>query len=842
MKTLPIENLLPEIRTALAEQRACVIQAPPGAGKTTRVPLALLDAPWLKGRKLIMLEPRRLAARAAAHYMASLLGERLGETVGYRVRMDTRVGPSTRIEVVTEGVLTRLLQSDAALSGYGLVIFDEFHERSLHADLALALCLEARQALRSDLRIAVMSATLDAAPVAKLLGDAPLLTSEGRSFPVTTSYISVAARERIEPRVANVLRRVLAEETGSVLAFLPGGGEIRRVAGMLVDTLPADSDLLSLYGDLPQAAQEAAILPAAAGRRKLVLATSIAETSLTIEGVRVVVDAGLIRVPRFDPVSGMTRLATVRVSCASADQRRGRAGRLEPGVCYRLWNEGERLEAHSTPEILQVDLTELALELAQWGTTDIARLAWLNPPPTAALAQARDLLRELEALDEQERITAHGRRLLAVPLHPRLSHMVVKAAETGAGRLAALIAALVSERDILPATGQRADIMLRLRLLEENHGRSVDVDRQRLKHVRATAQEIARQAGIPADARLLFENAGRLLALAYPDRLAKRRAGNLPRYLLSNGRGAYLHEQDPLGAAPWLAVAELDGNPREARIFLAASVSEAEVREAFATRIKVSEVVEWDDAEAAVRTVRESRLGAIVLETRPMPAVDSEQVVLLMLAAIRRYGLEVLPWTRLLRQWQQRVLFLRRVQGERWPDVADDALMANLEQWLAPYLSGRTRLSQLTELPLKAALNAFLDHQQQTALDESAPTHFTVPTGSRIPIDYGMGETPVLAVRLQELFGLGRTPSVVSGKVPLLLHLLSPAQRPVQVTQDLVRFWKSSYQDVKKDMRGRYPKHYWPDDPLAAEPTRRIKKVRGEELGVRRKKQGIRRK
>lgn len=823
MTSLPIDALLPAIREALAGRGVAVIQAPPGAGKTTRVPLALLDAPWLKARKLILLEPRRLAARAAAHYMAKLLGETVGATVGYRIRLDTRVGPRTRIEVVTEGILTRLLQSDAALSGYGLVIFDEFHERSLHADLSLALCLEARQILRPDLRLAVMSATLDAAPVAKLLGDAPLLTSEGRSFPVTTTYRPLLARERLEAQVANNVRQVLAEDSGSVLVFLPGTGEIRRVANFLAEQIPTGVTVMPLYGDLSQAQQEAAILPAAAGHRKVVLATAIAETSLTIEGVRVVVDAGLMRVPRFDPVSGMTRLATLRVSQASADQRRGRAGRLEPGVCYRLWSEGERLQAQSSPEILQADLAPLVLELAQWGSGDSAKLSWLDPPPAAALSQARELLQGLEALDAEGRITAHGRRLLELPLHPRLAHMVVKSVPRGDGWLACLMAALVSERDILPAGEQSADISLRLQMLDSGSGSRQPEDPQRLRQLRAVAQDIARQAGIP-NHDLRRQHAGVVVALAYPDRIARRRPGSAGRYLLSGGRGAFLPDADPLAACEWLAVAELDGAAQEARVYLAAALSESEVREVCAAQITRHSLLDWDEASSSVRALSEQRLGAIRLEARTLDAPDPGQVTALMLAAIRRRGLACLPWNPALRNWQARVLFLRRLHEDNWPDVSDRQLLATLEHWLAPFMAGRSRISHLADLPLRDALIALLDYPRQQQLENLAPMHFTVPTGSRVAIDYTAGEIPVLAVRLQELFGLSETPAIAGGGFPLLLHLLSPAQRPVQVTRDLAGFWCSSYQDVRKDMKGRYPKHYWPDDPLSAIPTRRTKR------------------
>ncbi|HKT31600.1 MAG TPA: ATP-dependent helicase HrpB [Gammaproteobacteria bacterium] len=824
MSALPIDFLLPEIRTRLAEQMSLVIEAPPGAGKTTRVPPALLNADWLQGRKLVMLEPRRLAARAAAHYMAAQLGEAVGETIGYRVRMDTRVGSRTRIEVVTEGVLTRLLQSDAALSDYGLVIFDEFHERSLHADLSLALCLEVRQVLRPDLRLLVMSATLDGAAVARLLNDAPRLISEGRSYPVDTRYRPLAARAPMEAQVANAVRRVLAEETGSLLVFLPGGGEIRRVAMMLQANLPEDVGVTPLYGDLPQAAQDKAILPAAHGRRKVVLASSIAETSLTIEGVRVVVDAGLARVPRFDPVSGLTRLVTVRVSRASADQRRGRAGRQESGVCYRLWSEGERLAAQGAPEILQTDLAPLALELAQWGAADAGKLAWLDPPPAAALSQARDLLHELEALGADGQITAHGRQLLELPLHPRLAHMVMRSAVWDAGWLACLLAALLSERDIFSGSGRHADVAARLRLLTEEGEAGVHADRSRLKRVRAIARDIARQARIAPDVSVAPEQAGQLLALAYPDRIARRRPGKRPRHLLANGRGAYLSEDDALSRAEWLAVAALDGDAREARIFLAARLDERQVRELFATQFVTRDRIDWDEDQNAVRAVREQSLGAIIVEQRPLPEPDAQRVAALMLAAIRREGLDCLPWTTELRNWQARVQLLRRVHADSWPDVSDPTLLRSLEQWLAPYLAGRTRCTHLADMPLRQALDALLDFRQRRGLEELAPTHFTVPTGSRIALDYTSGETPVLAVRVQELFGLAHTPAIAGGRVPLVLHLLSPAGRPLQITRDLAGFWKSSYQDVKKDMQGRYPKHAWPDDPLTAEPTRRAKR------------------
>lgn len=827
MDVLPVDALLPALHAALAEQRSAVLQAAPGAGKTTRVPPALLDVGWLQGRKILILEPRRLAARAAARYMAAQFGEPVGETVGYRVRLDTRIGPHTRVEVVTEGVLTRLLQADPALDDYGLVIFDEFHERSLQADLALALCLDARAALRPDLRLLVMSATLDGAAVSRLLGDAALLTSEGRSFPVDTHYRPLPARERPEPYVATVLRHVLVEESGSVLAFLPGGREIRRVAALLESHLPEDVHLQMLYGDLPQPDQDAAIQPAPAGQRKLVLATSIAETSLTIKGVRVVVDAGLSRVPRFDPVSGLTRLVTLRVSRASADQRRGRAGRTEPGICYRLWSEAERLEAQSTPEILQADLAPLVLELALWGETDASRLAWLDPPPAAALAQAVELLRQLDAVDAEGRITAHGRRLLELPVHPRLAHMVAESTARNEGWLGCLLAALLSERDLLSGdAGRQADVGLRLQRLAGSNRPDSGSERKRLQYIKNVAGSIARAAKVPESRAINAEQAGRLLAPAYPDRIAKRRTGSDARYLLSNGRGAYLDPGDALAASEWLAVAELDGNPREARIFLAAPLAERDLREVFSGQIATREQVEWDEGENAVRALRVQMLGAIVLDQRPLESPD-QRVAALMLDAIRRRDMDCLSWTPALRNWQARVLLLRRAAGTSWPDVSDEHLLDTLEEWLAPYLAGRSRLAHLAGLPLADAVFALLDYRQRRELEELAPTHYVVPSGSRVALDYTAGEAPVLAVRLQELFGLAQTPAILGGRMPLLLHLLSPAGRPLQITRDLPGFWQGSYQDVKKDMRGRYPKHPWPDDPAHAEPTRRAKRRSG---------------
>jgi len=824
MTPLPIDVLLADIRQHLARPGALVIRAPPGAGKTTRVPLALLDEPWLQGRKLLMLEPRRLATRMAARHMAAELGETVGGRVGYRVRMETRVSGATRIEIVTEGVLTRLLQDDPALGRYAAVIFDEFHERSLQADLALALCLESRAALRPDLRLIVMSATLDALPVAELLGGAPVLESEGRMFPVETRYLPPAPQATLVTHAQYAIEKVLQEETGNLLVFLPGTGEIRRLEERLRGRLPPGVRLAPLYGDLDNAAQDQALAPPPRGERKVVLATAIAETSLTIEGIRVVVDAGRMRVPRFDPVSGMTHLETVRVSRSSAEQRRGRAGRLEPGVCYRLWkaSDDERLAPAHTPEILAADLAELVLELARWGEREPGALAWLDPPPVAAWNQARELLQGLGAIDAAGAITAHGRELAGLPLHPRLAHMVIRGRALGWGALACDLAALLSEKDPLRVGAPAgADLHLRLTMLAAHDVES----KRRTGRLRAVAADLRRTAAIETrDAESGDE--GVLTALAYPDRMAQRRPGEAPRYLLANGRGATLQEGDPLGGSPWLAVAQLDGAAREAKIFLAARLDQRDIETRFPELMRERERLEWDPKAQAVLARRRVELGALVLGDRAAEGADPEAVTKVLLQGIRQTGLDCLPWTESLRQWQARVLFLRRVLGEAWPDVSDAALLATLENWLGPYLAGMSRLSHLEHLQLERALAALLDHRQRRALDEQAPSHVAVPSGSQLSLDYASGETPVLKVRLQEVFGLADTPRLAGGQVPVMLHLLSPAQRPVQTTQDLKGFWQRTWPEVKKEMKGRYPKHHWPEDPLQAPATRGGRKPR----------------
>ncbi len=833
MSSLPIDPILPDIRAALAASSGLVLQAPPGAGKTTRVPLALLDEPWLRDGRIVMLEPRRLAARAAATRMARTLGEAPGQTVGWRIRFDSRVGPATRIEVVTEGILVRMLQDDPALTGVGLVIFDEFHERSLHADLGLALALEASQGLREDLKLLVMSATLDGEPVARLMGGVPVVTSEGRAFPVETRFLTRPDARRFTDEVAAAVVRALREESGDVLVFLPGAGEIRRVEALLADHPVAAGVLVTpLYGDLSQEAQDQAIRPSPDGFRKVVLATSIAETSLTIEGVRVVVDGGVMRRPRFDPGAGMTRLVTLAVSRAAADQRRGRAGRQGPGVCYRLWSEAEdrALQPFTAPEIVEADLAPLALDLAQWGVADPAALAWLDPPPAPHLAQARELLRGLGALDAEWRVTDHGRDMARLALHPRLAHMVLRGRRLGLAGLACDLAALLEERDVLRAgRGFRdGDIRLRIEALRTGEGfdprHGLAIDRGALSRVRQAAREWRRRLGLKAgEQQGDVARCGVLLAFAYPDRIARRRPGSDPRYAMANGHGAVFAGHEPLAAEEWLALAELDGDRRDARIFLAAPLCRAEIDEHFAADIETVEVCAWDGREEAVSARRQRRLWRLVLEDVPSKAAGAEDMAAAMAVGIRAMGPECLPWTPELDRLRRRVAFIRGLEPESgWPDLSDAALTATLEQWLAPHLGGVTRRAHLARLDLAGAVQAMLSWEQRRRLDDLAPTHAEVPSGSRVAIDYG-GEAPVLAVRLQEMFGCADTPRIAGGRVALLLHLLSPARRPVQVTRDLASFWANAYKQVKADLKGQYPKHWWPDDPMQAEPTARVK-------------------
>jgi ATP-dependent helicase HrpB len=833
---LPIDHVLPALSRALDEPGLAVLTAPPGAGKTTIAPLALMESSWIGDRSILLLEPRRLAARAAARRMAQLLGESPGGRIGYRIRRESVVGPATRVEVVTEGILTRMVQRAPELAGVGCVIFDEFHERNLHSDLGLALVLESRGVLRPDLRVLVMSATLDGDRVARLLGGAPVIRSEGRLFPVETRHFPPAPGQRLESSVASAVRRALTEEEGDLLVFLPGQSEIRRtveqLAGPNAPALPPGTRVLPLYGMLSNADQDAAIRPAPPGMRKVVLATSIAETSLTIEGVRVVVDGGLARVARYSPGSGMTRLVTVRVTRDSADQRRGRAGRTAPGVCYRLWPAAEdpHLLPHATPEILEADLTPLALELAVAGVSDPTRLAWLDPPPAAALAEARALLCQLGAMEADGTVTAHGRRMAEFGTHPRLAHLLLRGAELGAGAAAANLTALLEQRDILRPGGVPldADIELRLELIPGRQAPAIhhghEVDRGTLQLVRQESRswsDVLRRVAVAGSAGDM-PGAAELLALAYPDRVGQRREGQIGRFLLRNGIGV-VTDSPTLARADYIVAAGLDGDRRESRVWLGAVLDRDDLDRLFGEDMRQEDIVEWDDREGAVVAVRRTTLGAIILEQRPMRDPPLGLVQDALLGWLRRDGVGILPWDEDASRLRQRLAFLHAQLGPPWPDVSDDALLSSLEEWLVPSLAGVRRRDDLGRIDLAAALLTRLGWEERRTLDLLAPTHLEVPSGSRVRLDYGDPAAPVLPVRLQEVFGLKETPRIAGGRVPLTMQLLSPAQRPVQVTRDLAGFWRTSYFDVKKEMKGRYPRHYWPDDPLAAEPTRRTR-------------------
>ncbi|HJS22471.1 MAG TPA: ATP-dependent helicase HrpB [Steroidobacteraceae bacterium] len=841
---LPIVEVLPALRQALREHRSVVLQAPPGAGKSTGVPLALLDEPWMRGKRLVMLEPRRLATRAVSARMAQTLGEPVGRTVGYRMRLDTKVSATTRIEVVTEGVLAALLQEDPALERFACVIFDEFHERSLQADLGLALTLDVQANLNEELRLLVMSATLAAEPVAELIGDAPIVRASGHSYPVETRHVAPAAQrgrgtgadaETLTRRTTAAVLRALREEHGDALVFLPGAAEIRRVeADLRAAVLGRSTAVLPLMGELTQEEQDRAIRPSAPGHRKIVLATNIAETGLTIEGVRVVVDSGFARRPRFDPASGMSQLDTLRISRASADQRRGRAGRVAPGVCYRLWSAGtdQALEAFTPAEILEADLAPLALELAGWNVTSLAALKWLDPPPAAAYAQACDLLRTLGALDVAGHLTAHGREMLRLRAHPRLAHMLLRSRALRLGELACDVAALLGERDLLRRreSPRDADVRTRLDILRGEQLNARAVDRSALERTRRMAAQLRRQLDNAHSQGTAVidgpDQVGVLLALAYPDRIARSREVGSGRYLLSNGRGAYLEGAQSLARSEFLAVAEVAGAEREARIFLAAPLSRAALEASFAAEIVGRERVSWNSRERAVQAVQERLLGSLVVDERATAKPDAELTAHALLAGIRELGIDVLPWERDTRNLQARVRFVAALPKEQghWPDLSDQALLAGAEQWLGPRLAGMTRIQHLARLDLLAALEGQLDFRQRRRLEELAPTHLVVPSRSRIRIDYLEVDAPSLSAKVQELFGMGATPRIGGGEVAVLVKLLSPAGRPVQVTRDLASFWRGGYAQVRKELKGRYPRHDWPEDPLSARASRGVRR------------------
>ena len=810
---LPIDEALPELTAALRAGNAAVLVAPPGAGKTTRVPLVLIDEPWAADKKILVLEPRRLAARAAAERMASTLGETVGDTVGLRVRFSSKVSRKTRIEVVTEGVFTRLILDDPSLDGVAAVLLDEFHERSLDADLALALARDVQQGLRDDLKLLAMSATLDGARVAKLLGGAPVIESAGRAFDVETRYLGRDQRAHIEQQVADAVTRALRADPGSVLAFLPGAAEIRRTENLLKERVSDPSvDVVTLYGALDAQTQDRAIALAPPGQRKVVLATSIAETSLTIQGVRIVVDSGLARVPRYEPDVGLTRLETVRVSRAAADQRRGRAGRTEPGVCYRLWDEPQTasLEPYARPEILAADLSGMLLDLAQWGASDPGMLAFLDPPPSGALTEARALLLELGAIDGNGRITDEGRRLRALPLPPRLARMVVDAGAEGSGALAADVAAILSERGL---GGDSVDLTHRLDIFRRDRSR-------RGEDARRMAKRWADGVASPKGEGDL--SPGAILSLAYPDRIAKSRSAG-GGFLLANGRGANVDPAAALSREPFLAIAELAGTAAQGRVLLAAPITLKEIEQRFADKIESREDIAFDAASASLRGRRSERLGALALAEQTLRVMPSEQNARLLADGIVRLGVERLPWTKPLKQWRDRVMFLRRAEGDEWPDLSDAALGANAGEWLVLLLGDKTAMADISTDELSTALHALIPWDMKRRIEAEAPTHFTAPSGSSVPIDYEAEEGPKLSIRVQELFGLDRHPSIAGGKVPLVVELLSPAQRPVQVTRDLPGFWRGSYAAVKAELKGRYPRHPWPDNPLAAPATRRAK-------------------
>ncbi|EKS33583.1 ATP-dependent helicase HrpB [Afipia clevelandensis] len=813
---LPIDAVLDDLTAALARSSTAVLVAPPGAGKTTRVPLALLDAEWTAKKKIIVLEPRRIAARAAAERMAQTLGEKVGDTVGYRVRFGSKVSRATRIEVVTEGIFTRQILDDPELNGIAAVLFDEFHERSLDADLGLALARDAQTGLREDLRILVMSATLDGARVAKLLGHAPVIESEGRAFPVETRYLGRKPDVQIERQMADAIATALRAETGSVLAFLPGAAEIRRTQNFLAERVSdPNTEIVPLFGALDAGVQDRAISPPPKGQRKVVLATSIAETSLTIEGVRIVVDSGMARVPRYEPDIGLTRLETIRASRAAVDQRRGRAGRTEPGICYRLWDEPQTasLEAYTRPEILSADLSSLVLDLAHWGASDPAALAFLDPPPLPAMTEARNLLRELNALDETGRITPEGNSLRALALPPRLARMIVDSHRLGSGDEAALIAAILTERGL---GGDSADLDARLDLFRRDRS-------QRAQSARQLAERWAKQvaANEPFDVADRSLSTGLMLALAFPDRVARNRGNGS--FVLANGRGASIEQTSALAKSPYIAVAELTGTAANGRILLAAPITQSEIEQQFADHIQSDDEITFDRAAMALRARRRKKLHAVTLSEQTLPVSPSAETARVLADGLIAAGIERLPWSKALKQWRDRVMFLRAASPEDWPDLSDSALAETRADWLVPALFNKTSLAGFSAGDFSDALMNLLPWDARAKLDHEAPTHFEAPTGTSLPIDYEAEQGPTIAVRLQELFGLNTHPSIAKGKIPLVLELLSPAHRPVQVTRDLPGFWRGSYAAVRSDLRGRYPRHPWPEDPASALPTRRVK-------------------
>jgi ATP-dependent helicase HrpB len=820
---LPIHAVLPEVIQALQDHNTVILQAPPGAGKSTVLPLHILDTNWLKGQRILLLEPRRLAARGVAARLANQLQEEVGKTVGYRVRFENKTSSRTRIEVLTEGILTRRLQNDSTLEDVGLVIFDEFHERSLHADLALALCREAQQIMRPDLRLLIMSATLDGVQLSKLLNNCPIITSEGRQFPVAINYKAVDPDLPLHETMAREIRHSLQEDEGDILAFLPGTAEIRHTQELLEENTSGVA-IFPLYGELSNRDQQLAIQPSTNGLRKIVLTTSIAETSLTIEGVRIVVDSGYARIPKFDPRTGLTRLTTVRVTRDAADQRAGRAGRLGPGVCIRLWNETvqRHLTPQRIPEIQEADLAPLVLELAQWGVCEISTLTWLTPPPQGAITQAKNLLQQLEALDKEGRITDRGKSILRLPTHPRIAHLLLESEQSQQQALASDIAALLEERDPLPGeTG--ADLALRIEVLRKwRNKESVQAERSRLERIDRLAASWCKLLQIKTDTTLPdHETIGSLLYTAYPERIAKRIDQN-GRYRLANGKIARLPKHDILEREEWLAIAYMDGGANEGKIYLAAPLDMDDV----VHLARQYRVVAWDAQKGELIARTEERIGEIIVSTSPLKSITDEERLSILTDVVRREGISALNWNDAVVQWQARVTFVRRNRSnEAWPNVQTAVLIDSADIWLVPWLTTIRKREDFARIDLLPLLQTLLSYEQQQQLERFAPEKLIVPTGSEIRLDYTPENgIPVLAVRLQELFGLHETPTINEGRTKVMIHLLSPAYRPVQVTQDLFSFWKNTYQEVRKELRMRYPKHHWPEDPWTAEAARGVKK------------------
>lgn len=816
----PILEIIPDLRKALRDKPVVILQAPPGAGKSTVLPVELLNEPWLVNQKIIMLEPRRLAARSVAMRMASMLGEEAGETIGYRVRFENKVSARTRIEVVTEGILTRMIQTDTTLEGVGLVIFDEFHERSLQADLALVLAHQVQSLLRNDLRILIMSATLDGEKISERMGNAPIINSSGRQYPVTIIHAAPEKDDKLANSITQTIIKALREQKGDMLVFLPGTGEINRVEQQLAEA-NISAIVTPLYGDLPFKKQQEAIIPNAGGARKIVLATSIAETSLTIEGISTVIDSGYARVPRFDPRSGLTRLETIRVTKDAADQRTGRAGRLSAGVCYRLWSAAtERmLLSARQPEIIEADLTTLVLELAQWGILDVNQLNWITPPPPGAVNQAKELLYELEALHDNK-ITARGKEMLKLPTHPRIAHMLLTSDDKA---LATDVASLLEERDPLPKQSG-SDLSLRAEVLRKwRTGERVAAERSVLERVERLAASWRKVFKVSADnAAPIDEEVGRLIMEAYPERVARQQEKQSVRYKLANGRMASLPQHDPLMREEWLAIAQLDAGAKEGKIFLAAPVN----KEYLLKHAREQEVVKWDTERGIITAQLESRIGNVVVMAKPLQKIPDELRIKILCEAVQQEGVKLLNWSEDNSQWQARVLSLRTWRpDESWPDVSEAEVLKNVTQWLAPFLGSVNKRSDLQRLEVQPMLDSILSWEHQQTLNKLAPTKLAVPSGSQITVQYfNDGAPPIMEVRLQEMFGLPETPVVNDGRTKILLHLLSPGYKPVQVTQDLKSFWHTTYHEVRKELRMRYPKHHWPEDPWTAEAVRGIKR------------------